>query len=89
MSSDYHRTCFRDLGTDTFDNGNRNCQALGGHLPIVKKSAIMTFLANKFGQLWMSLKTNRFCPKPLFLNEIAITGAPEMTPYEVSMITFS
>jgi hypothetical protein len=44
----------------TFDNGNAQCQALGGHLPVVKTKIVSTFLANKFGgQIWMSLKTNR------------------------------
>ena len=59
MNSDYSRTCFRDLGVGDFETGNKVCQVLGGHLPVVTKSAIMTFLASKFGLFWMSLKTDR------------------------------
>jgi hypothetical protein len=67
MNVDYSRTCFRDLGTTTFDTGNSQCQALGGHLPVVTKSATMTFLANKLGQYWMSLKTDRLVISNNFL----------------------
>ena len=59
MNSDYTRTCFRDLGMVSFKAGNSQCQALRGNLPVVNKSAVMTFLANKFEQFWMSLKTDR------------------------------
>ncbi len=67
MNVDYSRTCFRDLGTTTFDTGNSQCQALGGHLPVVTKSATMTFSAYKFGQFWMSLKTDRLVISNNFL----------------------
>jgi hypothetical protein len=60
MNANYERTCFRDLGSGSFDQGSSMCQAIGGHLPVIKKSATMTFLANKFGSgFWMSLKTDR------------------------------
>ena len=59
MGADYNRTCYQDLGVGTFDSGISKCQALGGRLPAVTKSAIMTFLANKFGQFWMGIKTDR------------------------------
>ncbi len=60
MDSSYKRTCFQNLGTGSFDTGNSQCQALGGHLPVVTKSILMTFLANTFGgKMWMSLKTDR------------------------------
>ena len=57
----YQRTCFRVIGSGTFDSGNAQCQALGGHLPLVKTSIVTTFLANNFGgNIWMSLKTTRY-----------------------------
>ena len=65
MGSDFQRTCFQDLGAGTFDAGISQCQALGGHLPVVTKSTVMTFLANKFGQFWMGLKTDRLSFLPL------------------------
>ena len=50
----------RNLGTGTFDVGNAQCQALGGHLPVVTTNIVSTFLANKFGgQIWLSLRTSR------------------------------
>ena len=67
MGADYRRTCFQDLGIGTFDSGVANCQALGGQLPVVGRSAVMTFLANKFGQFWMGLKTDRYILKDQIL----------------------
>ena len=61
MSANFQRTCFEDLGLGTFNSGISRCQALGGHFPVVTKSIVMTFLANKFGHFWMGLKTDRFC----------------------------
>lgn len=60
MNANYQRTCFRNLGTGTFESGNSQCQALGGHLPVATKGAMMTFLASKFGTFWMSLRTDRY-----------------------------
>ena len=50
----------RNLGTGTLYYGKTQCQALGGHLPIVTTNIVSTFLANKFGgQIWLSLRTSR------------------------------
>ena len=60
VNANYERTCFRDLGMGTFDSGNQQCQALGGHLPIFNTSIVTSFLSIKYGNIWMSIKANRY-----------------------------
>jgi hypothetical protein len=50
---------YKSLSQDTWSSGNTQCQALGGHLPIIRSAGKQSFLAAAFpGQFWIGLSSD-------------------------------
>ena len=52
-------SCYKDIGTTSFTNGDATCQAMGGSLPQMQLPDQKNFLVTKFGpSMWTGMRTS-------------------------------
>jgi len=55
-----HRSCYKEMGLGTFEEGLQTCAHLGGHLPNVYTRNETTFLMGHFsGDVWIGLTAQK------------------------------